>query len=150
MNGTAASLPCPSGAPVARLPTGIENGRMARNLRYQGQFKVGDRVAIVEGLTRKHKVPADIPLAPGRPRTIVEVVYDPEFQSNLYILGSNGRGSCTGETPSEGYRRYAFRSYQLRPWRTTGVVGRPKRATPPEPAKRRTGTTSGRHKTLGG
>lgn len=125
-----------------------ERREVARNLRYQGAFKVGDKVAILQGLPKRQRVPSDIPLAPGRPRTIVKVVYDPDLQANLYYLGSNGRGVCSGEPASQGYRRYAFRSYQLRPWRTRGIMGRPKRATPPERAGKHTGGDTDGHKTL--
>ncbi|KKM78556.1 hypothetical protein LCGC14_1358780 [marine sediment metagenome] len=100
---------------------------MAANIRYQGKFRPGEKVAIASGLIRKHRVALDIPLAPDRPRTVVAVEYDRQLKRNIYILGSNSRGGCTGEPASDGYRRFGFRSFQLRPWHVKGSPGRPAR-----------------------
>lgn len=98
---------------------------MGANIRYQGKFKRGDKVALAGGLISKHRVPCDIPLARDRPRTVVEVIFDRKKRANIYFLGSNSKGACAGEPASDGFRRYGFRSFQLKPWSSKEKPGRP-------------------------
>lgn len=69
------------------------------------KFQPGDLVRITQN------APRHVGLVRGRPRRVVAVSRG-KYRS-LYTLGSNGRGECAGEPASDGFRSYAFNSWQL-------------------------------------
>lgn len=89
-----------------------DSSSMAKNIRFQGKFKVGDRVA------PSPRCPLWRSLSPNRPRLIIHAQYDNEQQAVVYILGSNNKGKNGHALP--------FRSYELRPWRYADKRGRPR------------------------